>query len=327
MGPEALSQVLRQLPVLDHPNLLVGLETSDDAAVYKLNGSTAIINTVDFFTPIVDDPYLFGQIAATNALSDIYAMGGQPLLALNIACFPSCLPKEMLAQILRGGADKVMEAEAIIAGGHTIEDDEPKYGLAVTGLVHPDKVTSNSNARTDNLLVLTKPLGTGIINTAIKGGLASDEVIRQASHSMCELNKEAARIMNNTGARACTDITGFGLMGHAAEMAEASNVSLEIWSEEVPLLPGTLDMASMGMIPAGAYNNQTYLQGKTKFSGQIKAELQLAFFDPQTSGGLLISIPEGKADILMQGMNDAGIAHAAVIGKVKQRKSHLIEIV
>jgi len=314
------------LPVLKHPNLMVGLETSDDAAVYKLNDNQALINTVDFFPPMVDDPYLFGQIAAANALSDIYAMGGKPLLALNLVCYPNCLPREMLSEILRGGADKVLEAEAIIAGGHTVEDDEPKYGLAVTGVVHPDKVTANSHARAGDLLVLTKPLGTGIINTAVKGDLAGEEVINRATQTMRLLNKDAAEVMLNTGARACTDITGFGLLGHTAEMAEASDVSMEIWAKEIPLLPGTMDMAAMGMIPAGAYNNRQYLQEKVNFKGQIKSELELALFDPQTSGGLLIAIPQDKADRLMQKLAGAGVDSAAIIGRVLKQGDYLIDI-
>jgi len=305
---------------------MVGLETSDDAAVYKLNDNQALINTVDFFPPMVDDPYLFGQIAAANALSDIYAMGGKPLLALNLVCYPNCLPREMLSEILRGGADKVLEAEAIIAGGHTVEDDEPKYGLAVTGVVHPDKVTANSHARAGDLLVLTKPLGTGIINTAVKGDLAGEEVINRATQTMRLLNKDAAEVMLNTGARACTDITGFGLLGHTAEMAEASDVSMEIWAKEIPLLPGTMDMAAMGMIPAGAYNNRQYLQEKVNFKGQIKSELELALFDPQTSGGLLIAIPQDKADRLMQKLAGAGVDSAAIIGRVLKQGDYLIDI-
>jgi selenide,water dikinase len=305
---------------------MVGLETSDDAAVYKLNNNQALINTVDFFPPMVDDPYLFGQIAAANALSDIYAMGGKPLLALNLVCYPSCLPREILSEILRGGAEKVLEAEAIIAGGHTVEDDEPKYGLAVTGIVHPDKVTANSHAGAGDLLVLTKPLGTGIINTAVKGDLAGEDVINRATETMRILNKDAAEVMINTGARACTDITGFGLLGHTAEMAEASNVSVEIWAKEIPLLPGTMDLAAMGMIPAGAYNNRQYLQEKVNFKGQIKSELELALFDPQTSGGLLIAIPQDKADRLMQELAGAGVEGAAIIGRVLRQGNYLIDV-
>lgn len=305
----------------------MGLETSDDAAVYKLNESTAIINTVDFFTPVVDDPYLFGQIAAANSLSDIYAMGGQPLLALNIVCYPNCLPPEMLSEILRGGADKVMEAGAIIAGGHTVEDDEPKYGLAVTGLVHPENITTNSSAREGDLLVLTKPLGTGIISTAVKGGLAPKETAEKAVEVMRELNKKAAGVMTAVGASACTDVTGFGLLGHGAEMAEASGVSLEIWAETIPLLPNTMDMAAMGMIPAGAYRNQDYLKDKINFYGKISSEMQLILCDPQTSGGLLISVPEAKLEELMQGMDDAGVSQASVMGKVTKRGRYLINVV
>ncbi|RYD05288.1 hypothetical protein N752_09955 [Desulforamulus aquiferis] len=232
--------------------MLVGLDTSDDAAVYKLNDDIATIQTVDFFTPMVDDPYLFGQIAAANALSDVYAMGGSPLLALNIVCFPACLPTEVLGEILRGGADKVSEAGAITAGGHSVQDDEPKYGLAVTGLVQPDKVYSNATARAGDLLILTKALGTGIINTGIKADMVSQEDYNRAVKTMATLNKEGARAMLEIGANACTDVTGFGFLGHGAEMAKASGLSLTVFSERVPILPGTKELARMGIIPGGA---------------------------------------------------------------------------
>lgn len=294
--------------------------------MYKLNNDLAIIQTVDFFTPVVDDPYLFGQIAAANSLSDIYAMGGKPLLALNIVCFPNCLPPEVLGEILKGGADKVAEAGAIIAGGHSIQDNEPKYGLAVTGLVNPAKVMSNAGACPEDILVLTKPLGTGIINTAVKGELASEESARAAISSMKELNKKAAEVMSRFETRSCTDITGFGFLGHAAEMARASNVTLEIWTDKIPLLPGTMEMAAMGMIPAGAYANRDFLAGQIGIPERLRPETTATLFDPQTSGGLLISVPESIYWKLMEEMRNTGV-QAAAVGKVRKKETVLIELI
>lgn len=326
MGPHTLSQVLRLLPVPDDPRLLVGLDTSDDAAVYRLNDEQALIVTVDFFTPVVDDPYMFGQIAAANALSDIYAMGGKPLLALNIVCFPDCLPPGVLGDILRGGADKVKEGECILAGGHTVRDDEPKYGLAVTGIAHPSTIVTNATARPGDLLVLTKPLGTGIINTAVKADLASGDAVREALRCMAALNKEASAAMLRHKAGACTDITGFGLLGHAAEMAAASKVSLQIEFSAIPLLPETMEMARMGLIPAGAYDNKNHLEGKINFAGHLKPEELLVLCDPQTSGGLLIAIPEAESAALLSELVQEGIA-AAVIGRVLPPGETLISVV
>lgn len=306
---------------------MVGLNTSDDAAVYHLNEQQALIHTVDFFTPMIDDPYLFGQIAAANALSDIYAMGGKPLLALNIVCFPDCLPLAVLEEILRGGADKVKEGAGIIAGGHTVRDNEPKYGLAVTGIASPGDIISNATAKEGDLLVLTKPLGTGIINTGIKADLVSETAVNQAIRSMAALNKEASSIMTQCRASACTDITGFGLLGHAAEMAAASKVSLEIEFNRIPLLPETMDMARMGLIPAGAYDNKNHIEEKINFVNQLKPEEQMVLFDPQTSGGLLISVSEAKFDQLMSGLSENNIT-SAVVGKVLPAKEEkLINIV
>jgi selenide,water dikinase len=317
--------VLRQLPPIHDPNLLVGPNTSDDAAVYRLSEDLAIIQTVDFFTPVVDDPYLFGQIAAANSLSDIYAMGGRPLLALNIVCFPNCLDPGVLGEILRGGADKVAEAGAIIAGGHTVQDNEPKYGLAVTGLVHPGRVRSNAGALPGDILVLTKPLGSGIINTAAKGDLASQESIKAAVENMSALNHAAAEAMAGFEAGACTDITGFGLLGHAAEMAGASNVSLEIWSGRLPLLPGALDMAAMGMIPAGAYANRDFLAGQVRLAESVSPELAAIMYDPQTSGGLLISVPEKLCEGMLKLMNSRGV-QAVAVGRALKKGELLLEI-
>lgn len=318
--------MLQQLPKVSDPNLLVGLDTSDDAAVYRLNNELATIQTVDFFTPMVDDPYLFGQIAAANALSDVYAMGGTPLLALNIVCFPACLPPKVLGDILRGGADKVLEAGALIAGGHSIQDDEPKYGLAVTGLVHPDRVYSNATAVAGDLVVLTKPLGTGIINTGIKADMVAKDDMDKALQTMAALNKQAAQAMAVNGASACTDITGFGFLGHAAEMARASNLSLTVFAGEVPVLPGARELARMGIIPAGAYNNRNHLGEQVLIEEEVPREDVDVLFDPQTSGGLLISVAPGKVNQLLEQLHAAGVMDACIVGRFQVPGQHLIII-
>ncbi|ABO49775.1 selenophosphate synthase [Desulforamulus reducens MI-1] len=307
--------------------MLVGLDTSDDAAVYRLNSELAVIQTVDFFTPMVDDPYLFGQIAAANALSDVYAMGGKPVLALNIVCFPSCLPPEILGEILRGGAEKVSEAEAIVAGGHSVQDDEPKYGLSVTGVVHPDKVYSNATACAGDILILTKSLGTGIINTGIKADMVTKEIMDRAVDTMITLNKEAAFVMQEIGASACTDITGFGFLGHAAEMAKASGVSLRVFAEEVPVLPGTLELARMGIIPAGAYQNRKHLGDQVFIEEGVTREEVDIFFDPQTSGGLLIAVQPERSKELLKELHKHGVTDARVVGELSQPEDPLITIV
>ncbi|EYE88484.1 hypothetical protein Q428_07830 [Fervidicella metallireducens AeB] len=295
----------------------MGIDTSDDAAVYKINNDLAIIQTLDFFTPIVDDPYLFGQIAATNSLSDIYAMGGSPILALNIVCFPTCLDFKILGDILKGGADKVREAGATIVGGHTIDDKEPKYGLSVTGLVHPDKVLKNSNAKPGDILILTKPLGTGIINTAIKGEIAEKSQIEMAVRSMTTLNKYAYEVALDFNINACTDITGFGLMGHALEMAEGSKVSIVIERDKIKYFDGVDDLAKMGIIPAGTYKNKEYLEGKYDFNNLEDYMLDI-LMDPQTSGGLLYSISEKEGNKFIYKLKENGI-EANIIGYVQEK--------
>lgn len=276
---------------------------------------------------MVDDPYLFGQIAAANALSDVFAMGGRPVLALNIAGLPKCLPMEAISAIMRGGADKVLEAGAIIGGGHTIQDEEPKYGLAVVGLVHPDQVLSNATAQPGDLLILTKPLGTGIINTAIKGGLAGEKVYRAAVEQMASLNSGAAECIREAGARTCTDITGFGFLGHAAEIARASRVSLLVNSRDIPLLPETLDFARMGLIPAGAYDNRRFLNEEVAFDNDVPQEVQDALFDPQTSGGLLVSADPAQVAEIVKALPGKGIASAAVVGWVVAAEAKLIRVI
>ncbi len=318
--------MLRQLPIKTDPNLLVGVDTSDDAAVYRLNDDLYLIQTIDFFPPMVDEPAVFGQIAAANALSDIYAMGGQPTLALNIVCFPNCLPTDVLAEILRGGAEKVHEAGAVIAGGHSVEDEEPKYGLAVTGLVKAQDLLTNAGAQMGDVLIITKPLGSGIINTAIKANIAAKEVAEQAVKYMAMLNAAAGKAMTEVGVNGCTDITGFGLLGHAAEMARASNKSIELWSKNCPFLPGALDLARMGIIPAGAYNNRHHLGEQVSFADSVVREVQDILFDPQTSGGLLISLPEDKADSLLNKLQKNDVP-AAAIGRVIARQEQLIKVI
>jgi len=296
--------------------VIVGFETSDDAGVYRLNESTALIQTVDFFTPIVDDPYLFGSIAAANALSDIYAMGGKPLTAMNIVCYPAKDGDlETLRQILHGGADKVAEAGAVVLGGHSVEDREPKYGLAVTGVVAPNQVITNRTARPGDALVLTKPLGTGIIATAAKAELAPPEALQAAARTMATLNAAASEAMRRAGAHACTDITGFGLLGHAHEMAAASGVGLLLFASAVPLLPGVEDLAAQGLIPAGAHANRSYLCDRVRFDPDVPLALQDVLFDPQTSGGLLIAVPKDRAASLLEDLAASGVG-GVQIGEV-----------
>ena len=295
MDPKVLAQVLSQLPLPSDPNLIVGLDTSDDAAVYKITDDIAVIQTLDFFTPMVDDPYTFGQVAAANALSDIYAMGGRPILALNIAAFPAEMPPEIIGQILRGGSEKVREAEANIVGGHTITDAEPKYGLSVMGLVHPNRVWANAYAQPGDILYLTKALGTGILNTAFKADILTEELCLELSNTMIQLNKATSLIAQKIGINAATDITGFGFIGHALEMANASGVDLEFETSRIPILKGAREMAEMGLIPAGAYRNRNYNQDRCQGFNDLPLWLADILVDPQTSGGLLLAVPQDKA--------------------------------
>ena len=298
-------------------NVIIGLDRADDAGVYQLSDDLALIQTVDFFTPIVDDPYSFGQIAAANALSDVYAMGGTPKTAMNLVAFPV---KEMnltvLRQIIQGGLDKLSEARVVLIGGHSIEDKELKYGLSVTGFVHPTRVLTKKNLQPGDRLVLTKPLGTGIINTAIKAGMVSAELTDKVTQLMAALNQDAARIMLNFKVNACTDVTGFGLLGHLAEMVCGSNGSVRVFSSQVPIIAEALEFASMGMIPAGAHNNRKFREQMTTFAEKVERALQDVLFDPQTSGGLLISVNRDQADDLVAALKDGGIDDTALIGEV-----------
>lgn len=314
IGPEVLAKILDKLPKMNNENLMVGVETSDDAAVYKLNEDTALIQTLDFFTPVVDDPYTFGQIAATNSLSDVYAMGGKPIVAMNIVCFPNCLPIEILGEILRGGADKVLEAGAVVVGGHSVEDEEPKYGLSVSGIVHPSKVLRNYGCKEGEVLILTKPLGVGIINTAIKGELASKEAMDKNIKNMTTLNKYAAEIICKYEISACTDITGFGLMGHVYEMASASNVSLKLNKNSIPYIKEAKEYAEMGLVPGGTYNNKNYLESKYKLEN-VEVWMEDILFDPQTSGGLLVSCSKKDAEKILKELNELEIK-SSIIGEV-----------
>ena len=305
----------------------MGIETSDDAAVYKIDEDRAVILTTDFFTPVVDDPYTFGQIAAANSLSDVYAMGGKPVTAMNIVCFPTCHSMDILTEILKGGADKVAEAGAIVVGGHTVDDNEPKFGLSVMGMVHPDKITANSGAKPGDMLILTKPLGIGIINTAVKADLADATTCKKAIEVMSYLNKDACEAMMKVGINGCTDITGFGFLGHAYELAEASDVSLEIWSDYIPIIKESVDFAKMGIIPAGAYNNEGYLREHVNFDDSIRQEIKDIMYDPQTSGGLLISVPEERLEMLMGELRIRNKTDFNLVGKVKEKGKYSIEVI
>jgi selenide,water dikinase len=308
MGPGALSTTLAALRLPTHPNLLIGLDVSDDAAVYQINAEQALVQTVDFFPPIVDDPYTYGAIAAANSLSDVYAMGGRPILALAIAAFPEDLPREVIQAILQGGADKVAEAGAVVAGGHTVVDPEPKYGLCVTGLIAPDKVTAKANAQPGDVLLLTKPLGTGVITTAAKRGVSDPVHLDAAIKSMLRLNKVAAELAQMVEVHSATDITGFGVLGHAAEVARNSGVGLRIVADALPLLPGALDYATQGVVPGGLGRNQVFFEqdGYVRYADTVDPARKLLLFDPQTSGGLFVVLPPAAAADLEQQYATAG---------------------
>ena len=310
-----LRPLSHQFNARDFPALLVGLDAPDDAAVYRINDTTAIIQTLDFFPPVVDDAYAFGAIAAANALSDVYAMGGEAIFALNLAAWRDDLPLETLSEIFRGGADQVAKAGAAIAGGHTITDKEPKYGLSVTGVVHPDRITRKAGARVGDVLILTKPLGSGLITTAAKNGVASDAHLQNAIEWMTRLNRGAAQAMQSVGVKCATDITGYGLLGHAYEIAQASGVALVFEAERLPVLDGALDYARRQQIPGGAGRNRIYLDGKVEFRKEPAIDLGEILFDPQTSGGLLISLAPGEVARFEKELNARGAAHW-IVGKV-----------
>ncbi|MBQ6115857.1 MAG: selenide, water dikinase SelD [Oscillospiraceae bacterium] len=314
VGAGVLAQLLGDLKVLQDPNLLVGFDKSDDASVYKVSDDLAIVQTVDFFPPIHDDPYTFGQIAAANALSDVYAMGGEPRLALNVMAVPKDMPSEAVHELLRGGYEKAYEAGAIITGGHSILDDEPKYGLSVTGFVHPDRVLTNSGARPGDVLLLTKPLGIGILTTAAKVDMATPESAELAVRLMTTLNKGARDAMVKYRVHACTDVTGFSLMGHGLEMAQGSGVELRIDVDAVDLIPEAVELARIGILPEGMYRNRSFAQPYVD-PGQVELARQDVLYDPQTSGGLLIAVDPADADALYAELREA-VPSAQRIGTV-----------
>lgn len=305
------------LPLLTNENVLRGMESLDDAGVYKISEDLAIIQTVDFFTPIVDDPYDFGQIAVANALSDVYTMGGKPLTALNIVCFPvKSLDISILKAILKGGVDKMREAGVILLGGHSVDDDELKYGLAVTGTIHPNRLVTNCGAKPGDKLVLTKPLGTGIVSTAIKANEADKETITKVTKVMAMLNKDACELMQEVGVHACTDITGFGFVGHACQLADNSQVCIKVEAARLPIFEEVEGFINKGFCPGGLYRNRDFYGNKVEFLGNVPEFLKDVLFDPQTSGGLLISLPAEAAAALIEKLERAGVVGAAIIGEV-----------
>ena len=316
VGAGVLAQLLEDIQVHQDPKLLVGFDKSDDASVYQVSDDLALVQTVDFFPPIADDPYLFGQIAATNALSDVYAMGGEPKLCLNIMAVPESMPREAVHQLLRGGYDKVYEAGALITGGHSILDDEPKYGLAVTGFVHPDRVLTNSGAKPGDVLLLTKPIGIGVLTTAAKAGMASAESIALAERLMTTLNKAARDAMVRYRVHACTDVTGFGLLGHAFEMAQGSDVELELQVSAIDLIPEAVELARMGILPAGMYRNRAFAEDGVD-AGETELCRQDLLYDPQTAGGLLMAVAPEDAEALLAELKGC-VPSAQRIGAVRK---------
>ena len=319
MGAGTLAKMLEGFQSHSDPRLIVGYDKSDDASVYVLDENTALIQTTDFFPPIVDDPYLYGKIAATNALSDVYAMGGEPKLALNILCAAEGMADETIREILRGGYDAAYEAGAIITGGHTIRGAEPIYGLAVSGFVHPQKVLTNSNARPGDALILTKPLGVGIITTGAKADMVEKSVLDRIYLQMATLNKTARDIMVRYDVHSCTDVTGFALLGHSYEMAQGSGCTIHIQTDKVPYHAEALELAAMGLVPAGAYRNREFAQAGVAIRGKISLAMEDILYDPQTSGGLLFALPEQEAQACLSRLK-ASIPDAAIIGYVTEKE-------
>lgn len=323
LAPRDLAQVLSKLPKQDFStDVIVGFDTSDDAGVFKISDEIALVQTVDFFTPIADEPITYGQIAAVNALNDVYAMGGVPISALSVVCYPQKGDWEILEKILRGGQQMMNAENVVVLGGHSIDDQEIKFGYAVTGIVHPEKVIKNSGAKAGDVLVLTKPIGTGVISTGIKFEKARKETIETGIKAMTTSARKASQEMQKVGANGCTDITGFGLLGHAFELAKASNVALSIEHKEVPLLPDVLSLIEQKMLTRGDKNNRAYVGETVQISENVSQEMQSALFDPQTAGGLLISLEEDKAKQLIK-----NVEGAKIIGEVKSFKNFLIEVI
>ena len=320
-------QVLRQLPPIEDPDVLVGLKTMDDAAVYRLSDELALVQSVDFFPPVVNDPYSFGSIAAANALSDIYAMGACPLIAMNIVCFPAKgVPKSVLVEILKGGAAKAREAGVSIVGGHTIDDKEIKYGLAVTGVITTGKQVTNATAQPGDVLILTKPLGIGIITTAIKADFVGQETIDRAVEVMTTLNKAASEVMVSIGVNACTDITGFGLLGHLQEMAEASKVGAVVFLSSAPVIPEAWDLVARGAVPGGTYRNLRFFSDSLIWKPKVSEDAKLILCDAQTSGGLLIAVPREKSQEFLASLRSSGVLEAASIGEIVKDEGHKIQV-
>ncbi|MDO5564461.1 MAG: selenide, water dikinase SelD [Eubacteriales bacterium] len=325
VGAGLLAKLLKDIKVVEDPNLIVGFDKSDDASVYKINEEIAIVQTVDFFPPIVDDPFLYGAIAATNAISDIYAMGAKPKTALNVMCIPQDLPQEVVHNILRGGYEKAYEAGVIISGGHTIISEEPKYGLAVTGFVNPNKILKNCSSKDGDVIILTKPLGIGIITTASKVDLVEQNVLEKIYKQMATLNKISYEIMLKYDVHSCTDVTGFSLLGHSLEMAQGSNLTMHIDSKKVLFHKEAYDLAKMGLIPAGAYRNREYAEKHCKFSPNIDIPTTDILFDPETSGGLLISVSEKDSKKLFDELN-SNMDGVSIIGYMSNKKDSFIEV-
>lgn len=323
LGAGTLAKMLEGFKTLSDPRLIVGYDKSDDASVYVLDENTALIQTTDFFPPIVDNPYLYGRIAATNALSDVYAMGGEPRLALNILCVREDMSDETVKSILRGGYDAAYEAGVIITGGHTIRGAEPIYGLAVSGFAHPDRILTNSGAKPGDVLILTKPLGVGILTTGAKADMVGPEVMERIYKQMATLNKTARDIIVKYPVSSCTDVTGFALLGHSYEMAQGSGCSIHLDTQRIPFHPEALELASMGLVPAGAYRNRAYAESGVKVLSDIPLAMQDILYDPQTSGGLLFAIPGEHADACLRELQTV-IPQAAIIGHVTQKQSDWI---
>ena len=321
-----LDKALADLPKISSPDMLVDIDTHDDAGVIKINNETALIQTTDFFPPVCSDPYEFGQIAAANALSDVYAMGGKVLTAMNILMFPPDKPMEALKEILRGGQEKVTEAEGFLVGGHTITDDTPKYGLAITGVVHPDKVITNAGAREGDILILTKPIGAGIILSGKKIGEVSDSNYQAALDNMKHLNKKGADVMQKYGVKCATDITGFGLIGHAMKLAMASNVSIVINTQDVPVLSGAYELAEMGCLPGACFRNQDYVEDFCYIDEQVIYENKMLIHDAQTSGGLLMCVSPKDKDAILEDLKNSGYSESAVMGEVVARDDKLVKV-
>lgn len=322
-----MAQVLGHLPPVTDPNVLVGYDTADDAAIYRLTPDIATVQTVDLFPPVVDDPYHYGAIAAANSLSDVYAMGARPVTALNIICFPGgSLSMDILVQILKGSADKIAEAGVSLVGGHTLEDPEPKYGLCVMGVVHPDKIVTNSGARPGDILVLTKPLGIGILTTGLKADQIGEDAIARVVEVMERLNREAAEAMVEVGVNACTDITGFGLMGHMYEMVHGSGVGARVRFSQVPVLPEVWPLVEERIVPGGTYANMEYLKERLRWNEAVSQEARIVLCDAQTSGGLLISVPRERLDALLGGLERRRVPDVAVIGEILDGPAGIIQI-